>query len=183
MAKASSGAFTRPFSTACAATAPDAVHIDEFREMQRDSAKHCLSSLFDASRWKFLNAANLLEVRSPAIERLRSVGIDIRINLGPLFNPFMVLAERYVVAFFSPQGELFPTPDGNWNERWNRYFHHVLLPHLLQQDELVRNVLRAVHALPCNDSRGAASVIGHFFAEMTLPETAPLWAPETIFEN
>lgn len=151
--------------------------------MQRAGATPCLYSLFDACRRKFLNAANLLEVRSPAIERLRSVGINTRIDLWPLLNPFVVLAERYIAAFFSPQGVLFPAPDGKEDERWSRYYHHVLLPHLLQQDELVRNVLRAVHALPCADPQGAASAISHFFAEMTLPETAPLWAPETISEN
>jgi hypothetical protein len=159
------------------------VHVDDFREMQRAGAMPCLSSLFDACRRKFLNAANLLEVRSPAIERLRSVGSDTRIDLWPLLNPFMVLAERYVVAFFSPQDSLFPTPGGKEDERWSRYFHHVLLPHLLQHDELVRNVLRAVHALPGNDPQSAASAIAQFFAEMTLPETAPLWAPESILDN
>lgn len=159
------------------------MHVDDFREMQRAGAMPCLSSLFDASRRKFLNAANLLEVRSPAIERLRSVGADTRIDLWPLLNPFMVLAERYVGTFFSPQDALFPAPDGKADECWSRYFHHVLLPYLLQQDELVRNVLRAVRALPCNDPQGAANAVGHFFAELTLPETAPLWAPETISEN
>ena len=122
-------------------------------------------------------------MRSPAIERLRSVGADTRIDLWPLLNPFMVLAERYVAAFFSPQDALFSAPGGKEDERWSRYFHHVLLPHLLQQDELVRNVLRAVRALPCNDPQGAASAVGQLFAEMTLPETAPLWAPESILDT
>ncbi len=142
-----------------------------------------LSSLVDACRRKFLNAANLLELCSPAIERLRTVGIETRIDLWPLLNPFMVLAERYVATFFSPQEALFPAPSGKEDERWSRYYHHVLLPHLLQHDELVRNVLRAVRALPCNDSQGAASAVGHFFAELTLPETAPLWVPESILDN
>ena len=159
------------------------MHVDDFREMQRAGAMPCLSSLFDACRRKFLNAANLLEVRSPAIEPLRSVGTETRIDLWPLLNPFMVLAERYVAAFFSPQDALFPVPGGKEDERWSRYFHHVLLPHLLQHDELVRNVLCAVHALPCANPQGAASAVGHFFAKLTLPETAPLWAPETISEN
>ena len=111
------------------------------------------------------------------------MGTDTRIDLWPLLNPFMVLAERYVAVFFSPQDALFPAPGGKEDERWSRYFHHVLLPHLLQHDELVRNVLRAVHALPCTDPQGAANAVGHCFSELTLPETAPLWAPETISEN
>jgi hypothetical protein len=63
---------------------------------------------------------------SLAIERLRSVGTDTRIDLWLLLNPFMVLAERYVAAFFSPQEVLFPAPGGKEDERWSRYFHHVL---------------------------------------------------------
>ena len=47
------------------------------------------------------------------------------------------------------------------DERWSRYFHHVLLPHLLQNDELVRNVLRAVTRCPVTirKARQAPSVI------------------------
>lgn len=160
------------------------MHVQDFREKLRAGATDNLADLFRACRSRFLDAANLLELRSPAIDKLRDAGYSEHpVDLWPLLRQFEVLTERYVDAFFSSQDALFPNPGDEQDVRWSRYFHHVLLPHLLQNDELVRNVLRAVRALPCNDSPGAASAVGQYFAEMTLPETAPTWGPEAIVGN
>jgi hypothetical protein len=42
------------------------MHIDEFREFQRQGATHDVFSLVMTCRRKFLNAAQLLELRSDA---------------------------------------------------------------------------------------------------------------------
>ena len=159
------------------------MHVDDLREKQRAGATADLFALVMACRRKFLNAARLLELRSPAIDRLHAMGAETAVDVWPLLRPFEVLTERYIAAFFTPQDALFPNPGDGQDVRWSRYFHHVLLPHLLQNDELVRNVLRAVRALPCNDSQAAAGTLAQLFSEMTLPETAPAWAPEDILDN
>jgi hypothetical protein len=158
------------------------MHIDEFREFQREGATYNLASLVMACRRKFLNAARLLEVRSQVIDRLSSFGVDAGVDPWPLLGPFTVLAERYVERFFSPQDNLFQDPMERQDEKWGKYFHHVLVPHLLTNDEVVRNVLRAVRALPSQQPEQAAIALSQYFAETTLPETRPLWAPEDIVD-
>lgn len=158
------------------------MHIDEFRKFQREGATTNLVFLVMACRRKFLNAARLLELRNPVIDRLSSFGLDVGVNPWPLLGPFTVLAERYVKHFFSPQENLFHDPMERQDERWGKYFHHVLVPDLLANDEVVRNVLRAVRALPSQQPEQAAITLSQYFAETTLPETHPLWAPEDIVD-
>jgi hypothetical protein len=104
------------------------MHIDEFRKFQREGATSNLVSLVMTCRRKFLNAARLLEVRTTAIVRLSSFGLDAAADNWPLLGPFTVLAERYVERFFSPQDSLFRDPMERQDEKWGKYFHHVLVP-------------------------------------------------------
>lgn len=154
------------------------MHIDSFRAYQQEGARSQLYSFVMSCRRRFLNAARLLEVHSPAIEKLTVFGVSSSVDVWPLLSPFSVLAERYVEHFFTPQAGLFPNPSEQQDERWSRYFYHVLVPHLVIEDEVVRNVLRAVHALPCKKPDDAATSLTHYFNEMTLPESRPAWAPE-----
>lgn len=109
---------------------------------------------------------------------MASFGVKAPLDHGALLAPMAVLAERYVEQFFSPQEDLPLEPGQQQDEKWDRYFHHVLLPHLLADDDAVRDVLRAVRALPSQEPAQAAAALRHLFTEMTLPETQPLWAPE-----
>lgn len=137
-----------------------------------------LITLIMACRRKFLKAAYLLQIRSPALDALASFGVKASLDHEALLAPMAVLAERYVEQFFSPQGDLTLEPGQRQDEKWDRYFHHVLLPHLLADHDAVRDVLRAVRALPSREPAQAASALFHLFTEMTLPQTQPLWAPE-----
>ena len=154
------------------------MHIDELRATQRERAASMLRTLIMACQRKFLKAAHLLEIRSPTLDALASFGVRALVDHEPLLAPMAVLAERYVEHFFSPQGDLALEPGQRQDEKWDRYFHHVLLPHLLADDGAVRDVLRAVRALPSREAGQAASALHHLFTEMTLPETQPLWAHE-----
>ena len=84
-----------------------------------------------------------------------------------------ILAERYNDHFFSSQELLFPSQGEGQDVKWVTYFHHVLLPHLVLNDGALRGI-------PCSDHRKAGLSLSHQFAEMTLPETKPLWAPEDV---
>ena len=158
------------------------MHIDEFSAFQRETASSSLFTLVMACRRKFLNAARLLEVSSPALVVLTSFGVSAPVDHKPLLHPFAVLTERYVEQFFSPQGDLPLGPGQRQGEKWERYFHHILLPHLLADDNVVRDVLRTVRALPGREPAQAALALRHIFTEMTLPKSQPLWAPENSVE-
>ena len=95
--------------------------------------------------------------------------------LQPLASMYTTLCDRYIEAFLSPQGRLFEEEPA---VEWGRYFHWVLVPHLLLDDGFVRNVLRAMGGLPCRDPGLAMDALVQHVSEMTLPETPPLWAPE-----
>jgi hypothetical protein len=158
------------------------MHIDEFRKLQREQATSAVFSLVMACRRKFLNATHLLELRSASINRLSSFGVYAAVDCWPLLSPYIVLAERYLDCYFSPQDDLFHGPREMQDEKWAKYFHHVLVPHLIDNDEVVRNVLRAVQALPSKRPEDAAVALGHFFGETALPETSPLWALDAIVD-
>lgn len=158
------------------------MHVDEFRKYQREGATANLFSLVMSCRRKFLNAARLLELNSQSIDRLSAFGVSTPIDLWPLLNPFIDLTERYVEHFFSPQDNLFHTHMERQDEQWSKYFHQILVPHVLANDEAVRNILRAVRALPSKDPEKAALALSNYFKETTLPETWPVWAPEDDVE-
>jgi hypothetical protein len=97
-------------------------------------------------------------------------------------NMYSVVCDRYTDAFYSPQAKLFPNPADDEGAKWGRYFHHVLVPHLLLDDEFVRNVLRAMMAIPCKSPQLARDALVQRVSEMTLPETQPPWAPEDAID-
>ena len=154
------------------------MHIDEFRSFQRESAPHNVFSLVMTCRRKFLNAARLLELRGDAIDKLASFDVEAPVDVWPLIGPFSALTERYATQLFLPQESLFQEPSEKQDEKWGKYFHHVLVPQLIASDEVVRNVLRAVRALPSRQPAQATVALSQHFAEMTLPQTRPPWGPE-----
>jgi hypothetical protein len=153
------------------------MHIDDFRAAQRHGASQALTSLLNACRRKFLNAARLLELGGTVIQQVEAHGRE-SVNLWPLMNMYSVACERYCEEFFTPQIEIFSSPVDAQDVKWSRYFHHVLVPHLLQDDAFVRNVLRATMSLPSKNAHGAGEALVQHLIEMSLPSTCPLWAPE-----
>lgn len=157
------------------------MNVDDFQQAQRSNAAQNLHALFMSCRRKFLNAARLLELRGAEIENLREWGYK-SVDLWPLMNMYSVVCDRYTDAFYSPQAKLFANPADAQDEKWGRYFHHVLVPHLLLEDEFVRNVLRAMMAIPCKSPQLARDALVQHVSEMTLPETRPPWAPEDAID-
>lgn len=54
----------------------------------------------------------------------------------------------YFERFFTPQVELLPETTQFQDEKWVHYLFGVLIPALLNDDEVLRNILRGVGALP-----------------------------------
>ena len=116
------------------------MHIDEFREFQRQGVTHDVFGLVMTCRRKFLNAAQLLELRSDAISKLASFGVDAPVDVWPLLTPFRALTERYATQLFSPQESLLQVPSEKQDEKWGIYFHHILVPQVKANDQLLRTV-------------------------------------------
>ena len=154
------------------------MHVDEFRTCQSQYATQNLVSLVMTCRHKFLKAAHLLEVRNDVIDKLTAFGIHARVDVAPLSGPFHVLAERYAEQFFTSQKSLFPLPGDAEDEKWDRYFYQILVPYLVTDAGTVRNILRAVHALPSHQPAQAVAALQQHFTELTLPTPSPILCSE-----
>ena len=132
------------------------MHIDEFRSFQREGATHNVFNLVMTCRRKFLNAARLLELRSDAMDELASFGVDAPVDVWPLPGPFSVLPERYTTQFFSPQENLFQEPSEKQDQKWGKYFHHVLVP----QPEARAGCCRTEPALRRDDVAADKAALG-----------------------
>jgi len=153
------------------------MYVEDFQQAQKMHATQKLYSLFMSCQRKFLNAARLLDLRGAQIDSLSESGRK-SVDLWPLMNMYSVICDRYTEIFFSHQENLFPNPSDAQDEKWSRYFYHVLVPHLLLENEFVRNVLRAMMVIPCKNHQLARVALVQYVSEMTLPESRPLWAPE-----
>lgn len=153
------------------------MNVHNFRQEQQNKAVQDLNSLFWICRYKFLKAASLLELKGPVFDKLQRSGWDAAVDMSPLINMFGVLCERYVAQLFTPytQQVLSGLPDDDPDIKWRKYFHHVLVPHLIQDDEFVRNVLRATMTIPCKNPQLASEALVLRVSDMTLPETKPPW--------
>ena len=150
------------------------------RELQRfqfDGRVHHLFTLFGHCRRRFLRAADLVGLRSESIESLRRCGQSESIDLAPLAPAWSVVCDRYIAEQYNPQLALLPDMIKEEPDRWSGFVYHHLLPEVVRDDELVRNVLRALGALPCASPRKPASAVRSYFLNMTLPHDKPLWAP------
>lgn len=151
----------------------------ELRRAIADGAVQALSSLVRAGQRRFLRAARLLEWNSPQLEQLRRLDREQPINVAALIQGYTVIAERYIDAFYSPQAALFPGEKGA-EAQWWKYWNHVLMPVLVEDDAQVRHILRAAGGLVSKDGHQAGLAFTQHVTAMTLPETVPAWAPEDL---
>ena len=155
---------------------------DELAAFQADGAKTDLFALYSLCRRRFLHAADLLELPRDRLGPIAAMSGWETVDLAPLLPAWSILCGRYRDEGYDPQVNLFAPSASAPAEAWSRFVHHRLFPTLARDDELVRNVLRAVGAIPCRSSANAAEALCLRLTEMTLPDTPPPWAPEEDVE-
>lgn len=155
----------------------------ELAQYQQDQSVHALFSLAMSCRRRFLLAADLVEMRGPAMKKLRIFGQLERIDLAPLLPAWRCLCDRYLSSHYNPQLSLFEDRRSQIITEWEQFVYHKLFPTLIRSDELVRNVLRALGGLPCRAPEQAAASVHQHLLEMTLPDDAPPWAAEEEFDD
>jgi hypothetical protein len=77
---------------------------------------------------------------------------------------------------------LFHDRKSHLREGWSQFVYWELIPTLVRDDTLVRNVLRALGGLPCKSPEQAASTVYQHFLEMNLPNQHPPWAAEELID-
>jgi hypothetical protein len=151
---------------------------DELAQLQREQSSQMLFSLAMSCRRRFLLSADLVGMRGAAVDKLRAFGVRESVDLAPLIPAWRCLCERYLTARYDPQLGLFEDHRTQVETGWERFVYHELLPELVRNDDLVRNVLRSLGGLPCQSRGQAASAVYQYILEMVLPAEAPPWAPE-----
>lgn len=102
-----------------------------------------LSCLLEDCRRRFVRAAQLLEINDSEIRRVQDAS---QVELRPLFEMFLELCDRYAKEVYTPQIDLFKSKDPL--QIWRTYYYHTMIPCLVANDDVVRNVLKATEILP-----------------------------------
>lgn len=138
------------------------------REQHAHAASH-LSALYQACARRYLDAANLLEVGGTVIEGI-SESLGQAVDLAPLLPLFHHACVRYSDEIHSPQLDLW---GNDAFMLWSRHFHHAFIPRFLSDSRTVRDVLRVMNKLPCNDPLLASEALVAEVVNMTLPGLLP----------
>ena len=157
-----------------------AMTVEEFSGLQHEDGRRALSSLLHDCIRRFLAAGSLVGLDGPVFKSLRDARYEGNVDLTLLFPAWEVICARYRQERFDQQASLFKDHRVESLERWGQFLHWELFPHLLRENEFVRNVLRAAGLLPCGSKDQAASALSHHLKEMSLPSGRPLWDPAEI---
>ena len=152
----------------------------EFSALQLEDGRRALSSLLQDCIRRFLAAGSLVGVDGPIFKGLRDVRYEGHVDLAPLFPAWEVICERYLKERFDQQPSLFKDHRVESLEHWGQFLHWELFPHLLRENEFVRNLLRATPLLPCHSHQQAACALSDHIREMSLPFGRPPWDPAEI---
>lgn len=117
-------------------------------------------------RSKYLRAAYLVGLRSEEIghlERCTSSDFEL-IHLNAAWE---CLCKHYMAECYDPQLLLFEDFNAKTTGAWVSFFENELLPKVLDDDDLVRNILCAVGGLPCESPQNAGLLVYSYIKEMT----------------
>jgi hypothetical protein len=146
---------------------------DAFARLQHAQAAPALHCLAMSCRRRFLSAAALVELRGPVVDSLRDFGVSQGLDVALLLGAWERVCERYLSERYDPQTSLFQAHDRQVERAWGVFLYQHLLPELVRNDELVRNVLRALGGLPSRAPKAAAEAVELHLAEMSLPLGPP----------
>ena len=141
---------------------------------QSENANQNLLDLARSCRCRFLRAANLLEINNENIHALE-LAYSNTIDLRPLRPAWVHLCERYNTERVDFHPRLLNEFVDDVIQSWSKFVYHDLFPKLDQDDEFVRNVLRALDLIPSRSAENAAKFVYFYFDEMTLPDSPPPW--------
>lgn len=157
------------------------MHLETLREIQRECAVTYLPALATRCRDRYLRAAKLVELDNPAVVQVQAIGFGGPASVWRLLPSYRVICERYNQCFFSPQENLIANPKYEEDAKWYRYFWYSLVPELIDRDEVVRNVLRAIQGIPCADPEAASLALKHTAQEMIMPVPESEKYSEAVF--
>lgn len=153
------------------------MNYGELKRLQHRQMSSTLCTLIHLCQQRFIRAADLVGVRSEAIEGLRHAyksGVDVQ----PLIPTWNRLCQRYNVEVYDRQLHLFEDRTSQVEHEWNAFAFEWVCSHLPGNNDVCRNVLRAVKWLPARDHKAAADAVQQYVSECQLPGRTPPSIPE-----
>lgn len=130
---------------------------EELRRVQRLGRGQALMALAMMCRERWLRAARLLGVRGVTVRQLQDFGLGGRVDLEPLWPAWEAMCRCFDPSVV--QLSLFPGPESDSEREWWRHVYHDVFPTLVDDDRVVRSVLRALGVLPCAEPDLSADVV------------------------
>ncbi|MBA1213925.1 hypothetical protein [Pseudomonas oryzihabitans] len=147
--------------------------VHKLRQEQRAQAGNYISTIYKACVDRYLDAAGLLEVDAPIIDKLHESRWET-IDFMPLLDFYLRICERYNNELYSPQIEIFEHASSDVFQRWSYYFNHNLVPVLVADNRAVRDILRVMKKLPCSYPKEAIAALISEVDNMTLRSRFPV---------
>jgi hypothetical protein len=141
----------------------------EFQLFLRERLQTDTASLIESARRRYLEAATLLEIRSPSVERLEDPAWMEGVRPWMAFRAVETFQSRYAENLYTPQIGLWDSVDEGQDVRWVKYLHHELKPALLQRPEFVRTLLRCVGLIPGASAADSEVELSLFAREVAMP--------------
>jgi hypothetical protein len=152
---------------------------EQLASYQMEGQYAMLSSLIMRCRERFLRAGSLVQMPTPALDKVRQFGLVEKYDIACLLPAWYLLCNRYLNEIYSPQMGMFAEIEVEKADAWDRFVYNQLFPRLVRDDEFVRDILRVFGVLPCKSQSGAIEALQQYFREFALPtETDPRWPDE-----
>ena len=156
------------------------MRLETLQEIQLEYACNTMQSLIRLCRDRYLAAANLVELDSPTVTQVLEIGFGQPPSPWRLLRGYKILCDRYNRAYFTPQENLFFNPADEQDIKWVGHFWYRLVPKLLERDDMIRTVLRAVGGIPSEDPEAAGDSFLQECRELAMPEPADQSYPHLV---
>ena len=148
-------------------------HHHALIEAQEASRRSGLTALVEQSRERFRTAADLLNLPMPDKQIYERPLPDERVELGPLVMFWNALCRRYADEIYDAQLNLLERPDNHEAESWSQYLYWALIPVLVADNAVAKNVMQAIGAHVSQSPEDAARTLVTLAKELRLPAPPP----------
>lgn len=155
--------------------------LSDLRNYQTREMDRHLQSLVLACGDRFLEAAALLERDLDAWPKLSHYVLSEQPR-HRLRDAWYIISDRYRREVLDHQLHLFRDPEVQVKEDWDFFVYRTLQPRLVADDHVLRDVLRAVGALPSRNPEQAGQILQTILSECALPDFSFEW-PEPEDED
>jgi hypothetical protein len=142
-------------------------------DIQEATRLYALSGLVRNLRDRFLKSADLVGILPFERPEFNRPHYDERLDLTPLMPFWAEMCRRYREEIYDPQLGLLDRSDDHEAEGWSRYLYWVLIPALVEDNAIARNVMLALGLHGSAQPVHATAKLAILAKEFRLPAMTP----------